>query len=167
MSLTRSSFTCFSLTACGLAPQVPLYLRRHRRQSPLVVGSCVTSTAATIRAAPSTAIRTLNASTPGRKEIQTFVNLNVSILTGKEKRDQPEDAGRVDPAEPPTEPSAEAASAVEQMKQNLKTETGRGLYKMRKAIMRPVFGQIKAARGIRALANHHPPTAALPEVLIL
>jgi hypothetical protein len=36
------------------------------------------------------------------------------------------------------------------MKRKLKTETGQALYKMRKAIGEPVFGQIKAARGIRA-----------------
>ena len=39
---------------------------------------------------------------------------------------------------------------MEKMKQKLKTETGQALYKMRKAIVEPVFGQIKAARGIRA-----------------
>ena len=48
------------------------------------------------------------------------------------------------------EQPVEAASALEQMKQKLKTETGRGIYKMRKAIVEPVFGQIQAARGIRA-----------------
>jgi len=36
------------------------------------------------------------------------------------------------------------------MKRQLKTETGQALYKMRKGIVEPVFGQIKAARGIRA-----------------
>ena len=36
------------------------------------------------------------------------------------------------------------------MKRKLKTETGQALYKMRKAIVEPVFGQIKEARGIRA-----------------
>jgi hypothetical protein len=41
-------------------------------------------------------------------------------------------------------------AAIEEMKQRLKTEAGQALYKMRKAIVEPVFGQIKAARGIRA-----------------
>ena len=36
------------------------------------------------------------------------------------------------------------------MKQKLKTEAGQALYRIRKAIVEPVFGQIKAARGIRA-----------------
>ena len=40
-----------------------------------------------------------------------------------------------------TEP-AEDASALEQMKQKLQSEAGRALYKMRKAIVEPVFGQI-------------------------
>jgi hypothetical protein len=36
------------------------------------------------------------------------------------------------------------------MKRKLKTETGQALYTRRKAIVEPVFGHIKAARGIRA-----------------
>jgi hypothetical protein len=46
-------------------------------------------------------------------------------------------------------PPLEADSAKEKMKQKQKTEAGQALYKMRKAIVEPVFGQIKAARGIR------------------
>jgi len=48
------------------------------------------------------------------------------------------------------EAGAETEPAKEEMKRKLKTETGKALYKMRKAIVEPVFGQIKAARGIRA-----------------
>jgi transposase len=48
----------------------------------------------------------------------------------------------------PTEP-AEPASVLEQMKQKLQSEAGRAIYKMRKAIVEPVFGQIKECRGIR------------------
>ena len=48
----------------------------------------------------------------------------------------------------PMESSAEA-SLLEQMKQKLKTEAGRDLYRMRKAIVEPVFGQIKEWRGFR------------------
>jgi len=73
-------------------------------------------------------------------------DIELYVATGKQKHGQPEAADVVAPAEPP----AEAASALEQMKQKLKTETGREIYKMRKAIVEPVFGQIKAARGIRA-----------------
>lgn len=42
-------------------------------------------------------------------------------------------------------------SAVAQaMRDKLKTEAGKAFYKLRKAIVEPVFGQIKDARGIRA-----------------
>ena len=68
--------------------------------------------------------------------------IDLYIATGKQKHGQPEPAAAM--------PAAESDSAVEKMKQKLKTETGQALYKMRKAIVAPVFGQIKAARGIRA-----------------
>jgi transposase len=68
------------------------------------------------------------------------------VATGRQKHDQPEMPAGVQPGDP----SAEPASAVEKMKQKLKTETGRAVYKMRKAIVEPVFGQIKDARRIRA-----------------
>ena len=38
---------------------------------------------------------------------------------------------------------------LEQMKQKLKTQSGRDLYWMRKAIVEPMFGQIKDWRGFR------------------
>jgi transposase len=70
------------------------------------------------------------------------------VATGKQKHGE----------EPPDLPDSdvlsgtvvEPQSAKEKMKQRLKTDAGRALYKMRKAIVEPVFGQIKAARGIRA-----------------
>lgn len=67
------------------------------------------------------------------------------VATGRQKHGQPETADAV----PLEEPSGEAASRLEQMKQRLKTEVGRALYKMRKAIVEPVFGQIKERRGFR------------------
>jgi transposase len=45
--------------------------------------------------------------------------------------------------------SATAATAKEQMREKLRSETGAARYKMRKAIVEPVFGQLKEARGIR------------------
>jgi transposase len=45
-------------------------------------------------------------------------------------------------------PSAESTGR-EQMRQKLKTPHGRAIYKMRKAIVEPVFGQIKQVRGFR------------------
>jgi transposase len=63
--------------------------------------------------------------------------------------------GKHDPSESDgaiqaSEPALKSASSLQQMKQKLKTDQGHALYKMRKAIVEPVFGQIKAARGIRA-----------------
>ncbi len=45
-------------------------------------------------------------------------------------------------------PSAEAGVA-EQMRHKLRTPEGRAVYKMRKAVVEPVFGQIKEGRGFR------------------
>jgi transposase len=72
--------------------------------------------------------------------------IDLYIAIGKQKHGEPE---------PPTvtetgEPQDDTESAKEKMKRKLQTETGKALYKMRKAIVEPVFGQIKAARGIRA-----------------
>jgi transposase len=72
--------------------------------------------------------------------------IELYVATGKHKHGQPEPADAIQPDELP----AESDFAMEKMKQKLKTETGQALYKMRKAIVEPVFGQIKAARGIRA-----------------
>ena len=72
--------------------------------------------------------------------------IELYVATGKQKHGQPEPAESLQPDRLPTA----SDSAMEKMKQRLKTETGQALYKMRKAIVEPVFGQIKAARGIRA-----------------
>jgi transposase len=50
------------------------------------------------------------------------------------------------------EPSATTEPAIttsERMRSKIRSEAGQALYKMRKAIVEPVFGQIKAARGLR------------------
>lgn len=73
-------------------------------------------------------------------------DIDLYVATGKQKHGQPPETDVVPlPALP-----AVAASTFEQMRQKLQTEMGRVLYKMRKAIVEPVFGQIKSARGIRA-----------------
>jgi transposase len=74
------------------------------------------------------------------------IELYVAIGKQKHGEDQPSDV-----KEPGhlSVPSGEADSAKGRMRQRLKTEAGQALYKMRKAIVEPVFGQIKAARGIR------------------
>jgi len=74
--------------------------------------------------------------------------IDLYVATGKQKHGE----GR-EPAEKPQPTSSpvsvEEASLLEQMKQKLKTEVGRNLYRMRKAIVEPVFGQIKEWRGFR------------------
>ena len=72
--------------------------------------------------------------------------IELYVATGKQKHRLPEPGDVV----PPGELAVASDSAVERMKQKLRTEPGRAVYKMRKAIVEPVFGQIKAARGIRA-----------------
>lgn len=72
--------------------------------------------------------------------------IELYVATGKQKHGLPEPGDVV----PRGELAVASDSAVERMKQKLRTEPGRAVYKMRKAIVEPVFGQIKAARGIRA-----------------
>ena len=53
------------------------------------------------------------------------------------------------PVEVVSGPALAAGTVGEQMRQKLKTPQGRAVYKMRKAIVEPVFGQIKEGRGFR------------------
>jgi transposase len=46
-------------------------------------------------------------------------------------------------------PESAVMTATERMRETLRTQVGRDLYKMRKAIVEPVFGQIKEVRGFR------------------
>jgi hypothetical protein len=72
--------------------------------------------------------------------------IELYVAIGKQKHGEPPDSTKsVDLSVPPVA----VDSAQEKMKRKLKTEVGQALYKMRKAIVEPVFGQIKAARGIR------------------
>lgn len=65
------------------------------------------------------------------------------VATGKEKGDE-----TVETAEEQAAPG-DGVSPLEAMKQKLKSEAGRAIYKMRKAIVEPVFGQIKEWRSFR------------------
>jgi len=49
----------------------------------------------------------------------------------------------------PAPPTEADQVVIEQMREKLKTEAGRELYKQRKLIVEPVFGQVKEARGFR------------------
>ena len=59
-------------------------------------------------------------------------------------------------AQPQDQPVGEstppAKSAAEKMKEKLQTAAGKALYKLRKAIVEPVFGQLKAVRGLRGFS---------------
>ena len=46
-------------------------------------------------------------------------------------------------------PPPESAGVAEQMRYKLRTVEGRAVYKLRKAVVEPVFGQIKEQRGFR------------------
>lgn len=48
-----------------------------------------------------------------------------------------------------TDPLPADSSVIEQMRAKLRTPTGQAIYRWRKAIVEPVFGQIKAVRGFR------------------
>jgi hypothetical protein len=52
-------------------------------------------------------------------------------------------------AEVPTDRARAPASAADAMRQKLRSPEGRAVYKMRKAVVEPVFGQIKECRGFR------------------
>lgn len=71
--------------------------------------------------------------------------IDLHVATGKQKHGE-----REGEAAAPANPSpAEASSLLEQMKRKLQTEAGRAVYRRRKAIVEPVFGQIKERRGFR------------------
>ena len=61
-------------------------------------------------------------------------------------------AGRYKRNEQVSEPDSQTETPVstkEKMKHKLRTQDGRAVYRMRKAIVEPVFGQIKDVRGFR------------------
>lgn len=68
--------------------------------------------------------------------------IDLHVATGRDKHGTPEEAA-------PSADSVKAATTLEQMKQKLHTDAGRAIYKMRKAIVEPVFGQIKECRHFR------------------
>lgn len=67
--------------------------------------------------------------------------VDLHIATGRQKHGEE--------VEPVSGPPPEEASAKEAMHHKLRTEAGHAIYKMRKAIVEPVFGQIKERRGFR------------------
>ncbi|WP_420236173.1 IS1182 family transposase [Telmatobacter bradus] len=71
----------------------------------------------------------------------TVAEIDLYIATGRDKHSDPTEIAC---GEAPSD-----ATAREQMQHKLKTEAGRAVYKRRKAIVEPVFGQIKECRGFR------------------
>ena len=52
----------------------------------------------------------------------------------------------------PTQSTPPPKSAAETMRDKLQTAAGKAVYKMRKAVVEPVFGQLKAVRGLRGFS---------------
>ncbi len=75
-------------------------------------------------------------------EAISSVDLYVTPDSGKKTEAETE----LLPAAPPTEADQ---VVIEQMRAKLKTAAGRAVYKQRKLIVEPVFGQVKEARGFR------------------
>ncbi len=67
--------------------------------------------------------------------------IDLYIATGRDQHGDP--AGTTTGDAPP------GSAPRQQMRHKLRTEAGRAVYKMRKAIVEPVFGQIKERRGFR------------------
>ena len=70
-----------------------------------------------------------------------FEDVDLYIPPGRQKHGQA--------TEETSGPAPSDASPSDEMRYKLKTPEGREVYKMRKAIVEPVFGQIKEARGFR------------------
>jgi transposase len=70
--------------------------------------------------------------------------IDLHVATGKQKHGETSKSVSEDPIH-----SGPELTLRERMKRKLKTEVGRNLYRMRKAIVEPVFGQIKEWRGFR------------------
>jgi transposase len=71
---------------------------------------------------------------------ESVVGIDLHIARKRDKHEETIEMA----SEPPVE-----ATAKEAMRHKLRTEAGRSIYKMRKAIVEPVFGQIKERRGFR------------------
>jgi len=72
-------------------------------------------------------------------EHPALASTNLLVPPSRQKHGQAPQPGSDDPS----------ASAADRMRFKLASDQGRALYKMRKAIVEPVFGQIKAVRNLR------------------
>lgn len=76
-------------------------------------------------------------------------NLTAKALEGVDLYVPPERPPHMAPVAVVPEVAPSEGSVREQMRYKLNTPEGQGVYKMRKAIVEPVFGQIKEGRGFR------------------
>ena len=72
---------------------------------------------------------------------ETVAGIDLHIATGRMKHDQT--------VEMASGPPPESATPKQAMQHKLRTEAGRAVYRRRKVIVEPVFGQIKEQRGFR------------------
>jgi hypothetical protein len=72
---------------------------------------------------------------------ESVEDVDLYVATGRDKHS--------DVVETSNDPPPAEASPKEAMRGKLRSEAGRAVYKMRKAIVEPVFGQIKEQRGFR------------------
>lgn len=72
---------------------------------------------------------------------ERVAGIDLHIAIGRQKHGEAIEAA--------TGPPPEEASVQEAMRHKLRTEAGHAIYKMRKAIVEPVFGQTKERRGFR------------------
>ena len=77
--------------------------------------------------------------TPDQVADKRVEGIDLHVATGRDKHGSSDEIAASD----------DAVTALEQMKQKLQTDAGRAIDKMRKAIVEPVFGQIKECRHFR------------------
>jgi hypothetical protein len=75
-------------------------------------------------------------------EAEPEKQIDAYVATGRQKHSE-------EPADCPRGPLPQGATRVDRMRRKLKTKVGAAIYARRKAIVEPVFGQIKEARGFR------------------
>jgi len=75
-------------------------------------------------------------------EAEPEKQIDAYVATGRQKHSE-------EPVDCPRGPLPQGATRVDRMRRKLKTKVGAAIYARRKAIVEPVFGQIKEARGFR------------------
>ena len=83
--------------------------------------------------------------------------IDLLVPPERQKRNAVDQTGQVKAdvdtsAATPTQSTPPPKSAAETMRDKLQTEAGKAVYKMRKAVVEPVFGQLKAVRGLRGFS---------------